>query len=38
MIGPEDLWPFSVMIFVCMMVDKSSEKDIQRILEQLEEG
>ena len=31
--GPEDCWQFSVMIFICSMITKSADKDIRRIIE-----
>jgi len=31
--GPEDCWQFSVMIFICSMIAKSADKDIRRIIE-----
>ena len=33
-IGPEDCWQFSLLIFICMQVQKSADGDIQRLLEQ----
>lgn len=34
-IGPEDCWQFSLLIFVCSQVVKSADGDIKRLLEQL---
>lgn len=33
-IGPEDCWQFSLLIFVCSQVIKSADGDIKRLLEQ----
>ena len=32
-IGPEDSWQFSILIFICMQVQRSAATDIQRLLE-----
>lgn len=32
-VGPEDCWQFSVLIFVCGMVARSANEDIRRILD-----
>lgn len=37
-IGPEDCWQFSVLIFVCTQALRSAEGDIQRIFERLKDG
>lgn len=34
-IGPEDCWQFSLLIFICSMVVKSADGDIKNILEDL---
>jgi hypothetical protein len=34
-VGPEDCWQFSLLIFVCSMVVKSADGDIKNILEDL---
>ena len=34
LIGPEDVWPFSLMIFICSQIAKNSSTDIKRILDQ----
>lgn len=34
-IGPEDCWQFSVLIFVCMMASRSAERDIERLMQDL---
>jgi len=37
-IGPEDCWQFSVLIFVCTQALRSAEGDIQRIFERFKDG
>lgn len=32
-VGPEDCWQFSVLIFVCSMVTRSASNDIKRLLD-----
>ncbi|MBU3911231.1 MAG: hypothetical protein KKD90_01455 [Candidatus Omnitrophica bacterium] len=32
-VGPEDCWQFSVLIFICTQVARSSNSDIRRIIE-----
>ncbi len=34
-VGPEDCWQFSVLIFVCAMVTKSAPGDLKKFLEDL---
>ncbi len=34
-VGPEDCWQFSLLIFVCSVVAKSAEGDVNNILEDL---
>jgi len=34
-VGPEDCWQFSLLIFICSMVIKSADGDIKNILEDL---
>ncbi|NQT22919.1 MAG: hypothetical protein HQ579_05710 [Candidatus Omnitrophica bacterium] len=34
MVGPEDCWQFSVLIFICSQVIKSAPNDIKRMLEE----
>lgn len=34
-VGPEDCWQFSLLIFICSMVVKSADGDIKNILEDL---
>lgn len=34
-VGPEDCWQFSLLIFICSIVVKSAEGDIKNILEDL---
>jgi len=33
-VGPEDCWQFSVLIFICTQVAKSANSDIRRLLEE----
>lgn len=33
LIGPEEAWPFSVLIFICTQVIRSADRDIQKLLE-----
>ncbi|MFH1868098.1 MAG: hypothetical protein ABH843_03915 [Candidatus Omnitrophota bacterium] len=35
-IGPEDCWQFSILIFICTMVARSAGKDIQGLLDDME--
>ena len=32
--GPEDVWQFSIMIFICSQVARNSQMDIQRLFEE----
>lgn len=32
--GPEDLWQFSLLIFICSQVTKNADQDIQRLLDE----
>lgn len=34
-VGPEDCWQFSLLIFICSMIVKSAEGDIKNILDDL---
>jgi len=34
--GPEDCWQFSVLIFICSMVARSSDADIRKLLDNIE--
>lgn len=36
-IGPEDVWQFSIMIFICSQVLKSTDGDIKNILDKYKE-
>ncbi|OQA53654.1 MAG: hypothetical protein BWY42_01816 [Candidatus Omnitrophica bacterium ADurb.Bin277] len=36
-IGPEDCWQFSVLIFVCMQALRSADTDIRKIFERYKE-
>ncbi len=31
--GPEDVWQFSILIFICMQVQRSAEGDIRRLMD-----
>jgi hypothetical protein len=31
-IGPEDCWQFSILIFVCMQILRSSDNDIKKLM------
>jgi len=33
-VGPEDCWPFSLLLFVCSQVAKNAEADIKRMLDE----
>jgi hypothetical protein len=35
-VGPEDCWQFSILIFICAMVARSADKDIKRLLDDFE--
>lgn len=35
-LGPEDCWQFSILIFICTMVARSAGKDIQKLLDDME--
>jgi len=35
-VGPEDCWQFSVMIFICIQVARSANSDIKKILDDFE--
>ena len=32
--GPEDVWPFSLLIFICSQIAKNSATDIRRLLDE----
>ena len=34
MVGPEDCWQFSVLIFICSQIIKHTDQDIQRLLDE----
>jgi hypothetical protein len=34
LVGPEDVWPFSLLIFICSQIAKNSSTDIRRLLDQ----
>lgn len=34
LVGPEDCWQFSILIFICAQIIKNSDRDIQRLLEE----
>lgn len=33
-VGPEDCWQFSVLIFTCMQMERSAESDLRRLMEE----
>jgi len=33
-VGPEDCWQFSIMIFICSQIIKNADQDIQRLLDE----
>jgi len=35
-VGPEDCWQFSVLIFICSMIVRSADSDIQKLLDDIE--
>ncbi|MBI3602505.1 MAG: hypothetical protein HY209_06410 [Candidatus Omnitrophica bacterium] len=34
LIGPQEVWPFSLMIFICSQIAKNSSADIRKLLDQ----
>ncbi|MEI7998525.1 MAG: hypothetical protein WCH62_03355 [Candidatus Omnitrophota bacterium] len=34
LIGPEDVWPFSLLIFICGQIARNSSTDIRKLLDQ----
>ncbi|HLF17517.1 MAG TPA: hypothetical protein VI749_01310 [Candidatus Omnitrophota bacterium] len=32
--GPEDVWPFSLLIFICSQIARNAETDIRKLLEE----
>lgn len=34
LVGPEDVWPFSLLIFICGQIAKNSSTDMRRLLDQ----
>lgn len=34
LVGPEDFWQFSLLIFICMQIAKNAEGDVRRLLEE----
>lgn len=34
LVAPEDVWPFSILIFICTQIARDSERDIRRLLEE----
>jgi hypothetical protein len=34
LVGPEDVWPFSLLIFICGQISKNSSADIRRLMDQ----
>ena len=33
-VGPEDVWQFSILIFVCLQVQRSAEGDIRKLMDE----
>ena len=33
LIGPQDVWPFSLLIFICSQIARNSEMDIRRLMD-----
>lgn len=33
LVGPEDCWQFSLLVFICSQVSRSAERDIKKLLE-----
>lgn len=36
--GPEDVWQFSVLIFICSQVSRNAETDVRQLLDQYKKG
>jgi hypothetical protein len=34
LVGPEDVWPFSLLIFICSQISRNSSNDVRKLLEQ----
>jgi len=34
LVGPEDCWQFSILIFICSQIIKNADQDIQRLLDE----
>lgn len=34
LVGPEDVWPFSLLIFICSQIARNSEIDIRRLMDE----
>lgn len=34
LVGPEDVWPFSLLIFICSQIARNSQIDIRRLLDE----
>jgi hypothetical protein len=34
LVAPDDVWPFSLMIFICGQIAKNSSTDIKKIMDQ----
>jgi hypothetical protein len=34
LVGPEDVWPFSLLIFICAQIARNSSADIRKLLDQ----
>jgi len=33
-VGPEDCWQFSLLVFICSQIIKNADQDIQRLLDE----
>ena len=33
LIGPEDCWQFSLLVFICSQISRSADRDIKKLLE-----
>ena len=38
LVGPQDVWPFSLLIFICSQIAKNSATDIRRLLDEYHRG
>ena len=37
-VGPEDYWQFSILIFICAQIARNADTDVKRILEEYNKG